>query len=145
MQVILYSFSVDGENPIDILAVNAASAALMISDIPLGGPVGAVRVGRIDGKFVLNPTFTDQARSSLDLRIAGTRDAILMVECGANEISEAKMVEALEFGHKAIQPLIDVQERMAAEVGQAQAGIHRRGRQTPDLAARVIERADAQR
>jgi polyribonucleotide nucleotidyltransferase len=118
VQVIIYSFSTDGENPIDILCVNAASAALMISGIPWGGPVGAVRVGRLEGEFVINPTFSDLEYSDLDLRLAGTRDAILMVECGAQEVSEEVMVAALEFGHKAIQPLIELQERMAAEVGK---------------------------
>src|SRR5512136_58091 len=91
VQVILYSFSVDADNPIDILAINAASAALMISDIPFNGPVGAVRVAMIDGRFVANPTFTEQESSTLDLRLAGTRDALLMVECGASEVSEGKM------------------------------------------------------
>jgi polyribonucleotide nucleotidyltransferase len=118
VQVILYSFSVDGENPIDILGVNAASTALMISDIPWAGPVGAVRVGRIDGNFVINPTFAEQELSDLDLRIAGTQDAILMVECGANEVSEADMLSALEFGHNSLQPLIDAQLKLAAEVGK---------------------------
>jgi polyribonucleotide nucleotidyltransferase len=118
VQVILYSFSIDSENPIDILAINAASAAIMISDIPWSGPVGAVRVGRIDGTFVINPTFEELKKSDLDLRIAGTRDAILMVECGANEVEEDIMVSALELGHKALQPLIDVQEQMAREVGK---------------------------
>ncbi|RME90328.1 MAG: polyribonucleotide nucleotidyltransferase, partial [Anaerolineae bacterium] len=99
-------------------AVNAASAALAISDIPWGGPVGAVRVGRIDGEFVINPTFAEMEISDLDLRIAGTREAILMVECGAKEVPEDVMVAALEFGHKAIQPLIDLQEQMIAEVGK---------------------------
>ena len=118
VQVILYSFSADSENPIDILAVNAASAALMISDIPWGGPVGAVRVGRIQGNFVVNPTFSEKAESDLDLRLAGTRDAILMVECGAEIVSEEVIVTALEFGHQAIQTLIDLQERLTAEVGK---------------------------
>ncbi len=118
VQVILYSFSADTENPIDIPAVNAASAALMISDIPWGGPVGAVRVGRIDGQFVVNPTFSEKAESDLDLRLAGTRDAILMVECGAEIVPEEVLVAALEFGHQAIQPILDLQERMAAEVGK---------------------------
>ncbi|MGW8249757.1 MAG: polyribonucleotide nucleotidyltransferase [Anaerolineales bacterium] len=118
VQVILYSFSTDAENPIDILAVNAASAALMISNIPWSGPVGAVRIGLIEGEFVVNPTFADLEYSDLDLRIAGTRDAILMVECGASEVTEQIMVEALEYGHQAIQSLIDVQERMAAEIGK---------------------------
>jgi len=119
VQIILYAFSTDSENPIDILAVNAASTAVMISDIPWGGPVAAVRVGRIENEFILNPTFADIEYSDLDLRMAGTRDAILMVECGANEIPEKTMLAALEFGHKAMQPLIDLQEKMAREIGKA--------------------------
>jgi polyribonucleotide nucleotidyltransferase len=118
VQVILYSFSVDGENPIDALAINAASTALMISDVPWGGPVAAVRIGRINNQFVVNPTSTEQDSSDLDLRIAGTRDAILMVECGAMEVSENVMVDALNFGHQSIQPLIDIQEQMAREIGK---------------------------
>ena len=118
VQVILYSFSVDGENPIDILSINAASTALMISDVPWDGPVGAVRIGRINGQFVVNPTSAEQDTSDLDLRIAGTRDAILMVECGAKEIPEDIMVEALDFGHASIQPLIDIQEQMRRELGK---------------------------
>jgi polyribonucleotide nucleotidyltransferase len=118
VQVIVYSFSVDNENPIDILAVNAASAALMISDIPWGGPIGAVRVGRVDGQFVSNPTFQELEKSDLDLRIAGTKDAILMVECGAREVSEVDMIAALEFGHQSLRAVIEVQEKMALEVGK---------------------------
>jgi polyribonucleotide nucleotidyltransferase len=118
VQVIMYSFSADGVNPLDILAINAASAAIMISDIPWNGPVGAVRVGRVSGEFVLNPTFAEMDASDLDLRLAGTKDAILMVECGANEIPEDVMVAALELGHKSIQPLIDLQLKMQAEIGK---------------------------
>ena len=118
VQVIMFSLSSDGVNPLDILAINAASAAIMISDIPWNGPVGAVRVGRVNGEFVINPTFPELDASDLDLRIAGTREAILMVECGANEIPEDVMVEALELGHKSIQPLIDLQYQMQAEVGK---------------------------
>jgi polyribonucleotide nucleotidyltransferase len=118
VQVILYSLSVDGENPIDILAINAASAALMISDAPWGGPVAAVRVGRINGQLVINPTIIEQESSDLDLRLAGTRDAILMVECGAKEVPEAVMVDALNIGHQALQPLIDTMEQMAREIGK---------------------------
>ena len=118
VQVIVYSLSIDNENPIDILAVNAASAALMISDIPWGGPIGAVRVGRVDGRFIVNPTFQEQEKSDLDLRLAATKDAILMVECGAQEVSEADMIAALEFGHSSLQPLIDAQEKMAVEAGK---------------------------
>ncbi|MBI5950232.1 MAG: polyribonucleotide nucleotidyltransferase [Chloroflexi bacterium] len=123
VQVIMYTFSSDGINPLDILAINAASAAIMISDIPWGGPVAAVRVGRVDGEFVLNPTFDEMAASDLDLRLAGTKDAILMVECGANEIPEDVMVAALELGHKSIQPLIDVQLKMQAEIGKPKRAV----------------------
>ncbi len=118
VQVIMFSLSSDGVNPLDVLAINAASAAIMISDIPWGGPVGAVRVGRVNGEFVVNPTYPEMDASDLDLRIAGTKDAILMVECGANEIPEEVMVAALELGHKSIQPLIDLQLKMQAEVGK---------------------------
>ncbi len=118
VQVILYSFSADTENPIDILAVNAASGALMISDISWGGPVGAVRVGRIDGEFVINPTFSEKNKSDLDLRLAGTRDAILMVECGAQFVLEDVLVAAIEYGHQALQTIIDLQEKMTSEIGK---------------------------
>jgi polyribonucleotide nucleotidyltransferase len=119
VQVIMFSLSADGENPLDILAINAASAALMISDIPWGGPVGAVRIGLVDGEFVINPSFEQIEKGELDLRLAGTRDAILMVECGSNEIDEARMVEALALGHQSILPIIAAQEKMAAEIGKA--------------------------
>ena len=118
VQVIMFSLSADGINPLDVFAINAASAAIMISDIPWGGPVGAVRIGRVNGEFVVNPTFAEIDTSDLDLRIAGTRDAILMVECGANEIPEDVMVQALELGHKSIQPLINLQFQMQDEVGK---------------------------
>ncbi|MBN2115598.1 MAG: polyribonucleotide nucleotidyltransferase [Anaerolineales bacterium] len=118
VQVIMFSLSADGINPLDVFAINAASAAIMISDIPWGGPVAAVRVGRVNGEFVINPTFAEIETSDLDLRLAGTRDAILMVECGANEIPEDVMVAALELGHKSIQPLIELQLQMQAEVGK---------------------------
>ena len=118
VQVMMFSLSADGINPLDILAINAASAAVMISDIPWGGPVGAVRIGRVNGEFVVNPTFEEIGKSDLDLRLAGTRDAILMVECGADEIPEDVMVAALNLGHKSIQPLIDLQLTMQAEIGK---------------------------
>src|SRR5512140_3237008 len=118
VQVMMFSLSADGINPLDILAINAASAAVMISDIPWGGPVGAVRIGRVNGEFIINPTFDEIEKSDLDLRLAGTRDAILMVECGADEIPEDVMVAALELGHKSIQPIIDLQLKMQAEVGK---------------------------
>lgn len=118
VQVIMYSFSADSINPLDILAINAASAAVTISDIPWDGPVGAVRIGLINGEFVINPTFSEMEESDLDLRLAGTRDAVLMVECGANELSEAKIIEAVEFGQQALQPIIQTLDKMAEEVGK---------------------------
>ncbi len=118
VQVIMYSLSADPEIPLDMLGINAASAALMISDIPWEGPVGAVRVGRIEGNFIINPTYEEMGQSDLDLRLAGTREAILMVECGGKEIPEDVMIKALEFGHAAIQPLIETQIRMATEIGK---------------------------
>ncbi len=123
VQVIMFSISADQVNPLDIMAINAASAAIMISDIPWGGPVGAVRIGRINGEFVVNPTFTQMDQSDLDLRLAGTRDAILMVECGAQEVPDDVMVQALMFGHESLQPLVDAQERMAAEIGKAKRDV----------------------
>jgi polyribonucleotide nucleotidyltransferase len=118
VQIIMFSLSSDGVNPLDILAINAASTAVMISDIPWNGPVGAVRIGHVDGEFIINPTFEQMDASDLDLRIAGTRDAILMVECGANEVREDVMVAALELGHQSMQPIIDLQLKMQAEVGK---------------------------
>ena len=118
IQVILYSYSTDGNTPMDILAVNAASSALAISDIPWNGPVGAVRIGHVDGKFVVNPTFDKLESSDIDLRLAGTQDAVLMVECGAKEVSEDLIIDALRIGQSAIQPIIDTQIRMANELGK---------------------------
>jgi polyribonucleotide nucleotidyltransferase len=123
VQIIVTPLSVDQVHQPDVLAIVAASAALSISNIPFGvapydGPVGAARVGLINGEFVLNPSFEQMDHSDLDLRLAGTRDAVVMVECGANEVPEDTMVAALEFGHKAIQPLIDLQLQMATEVGK---------------------------
>ena len=118
VQVILYTLSTDFVHPLDMLAINAASAALIISDIPWGGPIGVVRVGNIDDEFIINPTYEEMENSNLDLRVAGTRDAILMVESGSDEVAEDMIVEAISFAHKSIQPLIDIQEKMAAEVGK---------------------------
>ncbi len=117
-QIIVTTLSSDGQNFLDIPALIGSSAALMISDIPFPEPVGAVRVGLINGEFVINPTAEELKESTLDLRVAGTADAILMVECGANEVSEDKMIEAIQLGHEAMQPIIALQARMAEEVGK---------------------------
>ncbi len=124
IQVILYTLSADFVHPLDIIAINAASAAMLISDIPWDGPIGAVRIGRIDGEFIINPTFEEMEDSHLDLRVAATRDAILMVESGSDEITEDVIAEAISYAHEAIQPLIDVQEKMAAEIGKKKRDIN---------------------
>ncbi|MDH4143181.1 MAG: polyribonucleotide nucleotidyltransferase, partial [Chloroflexota bacterium] len=92
-----------------------------ISEIPFAGPVGAVRVGRINGEFVVNPTYTELADSELDLIVSGTRDAIMMVEAGAKLLPEDVMAEAILFGHRALQPLIDIQEELRAAVGKTKS------------------------
>ena len=102
-------FCADGENESDVLIINAASTALMLSEIPFFGPVGAVRVGRIKGQFAINPTHTEMLESDLNLIYVGTRDLPMMIEGTAKEISEADMLAAMKAGQEAIKPLIDAQ------------------------------------
>ena len=119
VQLVITVLSTDQENNPDTIGTIAASAALTISEIPFNGPIGSVRVGRIGGEFVINPTHTELKESELDLIVAGTRDAIMMVEAGANLLPEDVMAEAILFGHRAIQPLIDLQEELRKAVGKA--------------------------
>jgi DNA polymerase III epsilon subunit family exonuclease len=119
VQLVLTVLSTDQENDPDVIGTVAASAALTISEIPFLGPIGAVRVGRIDGEFVINPTYSQLEESELDLVVSGTRDAIMMVEAGAKLLPEDIMAEAILFGHRAIQPLIDLQEELQKAVGKA--------------------------
>ncbi|MGQ9687027.1 MAG: polyribonucleotide nucleotidyltransferase, partial [Thiobacillaceae bacterium] len=118
VQVIVTALSQDPENQADILSIIAASAALMISDVPFDGPVGAVRIGYCNGQLIVNPTVSQMADSVLDLRAAGTADALLMVEAGASEVDEATMLEALQRAQEAIQDLIRVQQEMRTAVGK---------------------------
>ncbi|MDH3349451.1 MAG: polyribonucleotide nucleotidyltransferase, partial [Desulfobulbaceae bacterium] len=122
-QVIITVFSADQEIDPDILAMNGASCALSISDIPFGGPVGAARVGYIDGQYVLNPTRSQLETSQLDLIVAGTRSAVVMVEGRAGELSEDTILEAIFFAHQGIQPLIDLQENLRGEVGKEKRAV----------------------
>ena len=110
--------STDHENDPDILGTIAASAALTISEIPFQGPVGAVRVGYIDGEYVLNPTYTQLQESDLDLVVSGTRDAIMMVEAGVKILPEDVMAEAILFGHRSLLPLVELQEKLRELVGK---------------------------
>ena len=123
VQIIITTLSSDNEQFLDILAVNAASCALTISNIPWHGPIGAVRIAYIDGQFVANPSIEEMENSTLDLRLAATKSAIIMVEAGAEEIPEATLVEALAFGHEALQPLIAMQEEMRTAVGKEKTDI----------------------
>ena len=121
IQLVITVLSTDQENEPDVLGTVAASAALTISEIPFAGPVGAVRIGRIGGEFVVNPTYSQLAESELDLIVSGTRDAIMMVEAGAKLLPEDVMAEAILFGHRALQPLIDIQEQLREAVGKAKS------------------------
>ena len=117
-QVIATVLSMDQENDADMLALVGASAALEISDIPFAGPIASVRVGRIDGQFVANPTISQAAESDINIIIAGSRTGVVMVEGGGDVVSEKDMLEAIFFGHQAIQPLIDIQEELKAAMGK---------------------------
>src|SRR5213083_1357501 len=118
-QLVSIPLSIDHFHPYDILAMNGASAALMLSDVPLPTPVGAVRIGKIEGNFVVNPNEEDLLENTdLDLIVAGTEDAILMVEAGANEIPEAEILDALDIAHDAIKKLCAAQRELAEKAGK---------------------------
>ncbi len=119
VQVVVTVLSTDQENDPDIIGTIAASAALTISDVPFQGPIAAARIGRINGEFVLNPTYSQLAESELDLIVSGTRDAIMMVEAGAKILPEAVMAEAILFGHRSLAPIIDLQLQLQRELGKA--------------------------
>src|SRR5216117_4210286 len=117
-QIISILLSADGENDPDILAMNGASAALYVSDIPFAGPIGAVRVGRVNGEFVANPTHTERAQSDLDIVYVGTENDVIMIEGSAREVPEAEFVKALEFAHGHAREMIRVQKELAAMVNK---------------------------
>jgi polyribonucleotide nucleotidyltransferase len=118
IQVIATVISADDEQDPDVLAVVGASAALTLSDIPFDGPLAAVRVGRVNGKFVINPTNSELKKSDMNYVVAGSRDAIVMVEGGSAEASEADVLEALFFAHKEMQPIIDMQIELREQAGR---------------------------
>jgi polyribonucleotide nucleotidyltransferase len=123
VQVQSILLSADGENDPDVLSVVGASAALMVSDIPWAGPLGAVRVGRVNGQFIANPTHSQLEESDLDLVYVGSETEAVMFEGSAREISEADFLAAMEFGHKAIQPIIAGQKELAARAGKKKRDI----------------------
>ncbi len=121
IQVVVTVLSIDGENDPDIVSMIAASAALSLSDIPWNGPIGAVRVGCVKNQFILNPVNGELAESSLDLIISGTKEKINMIEAGANEVPEAEIVKAFNFGHEAIRKMCLFLEGIQKEAGQLKA------------------------
>ncbi len=117
-QIMPTVISVDRINDPDTLAIVAASAAVEVSDIPFSGPIAGVRVGRVGGEFIANPTLEQMAQSDLDIVVAGSRDAVIMVEGEAEFLPEEDMLEAVFFGHQAMQPLIDIQIKLRELAGK---------------------------
>ena len=137
VQVISTILSADHVNQPDILTIIGASAALSVSQIPFDGPVGATRMGYIDEAFVVNPTFEELSRSKLDLSIAGSRDAIIMIEAGANEVTEEIVLEALRLGQENNVRVIEMQDRIVAEVGLPKVEVKSAQGADPGLMAKV--------
>ncbi|MBP1741040.1 MAG: pnp [Deltaproteobacteria bacterium] len=117
-QIIASVLSTDKESEADVLAVTGASAALQVSDIPFAGPIAAVRVGRIDGKLLVNPPLSLQEKSDINLIVAGSKTAVVMVEGGGKFVSESEMIEAIFYGHQALQPLLEMQDEIKQAVGK---------------------------
>ncbi|MHA0042841.1 polyribonucleotide nucleotidyltransferase [Deinococcus sp. PEB2-63] len=142
-QVIITVLSADQQNLPDVLGPIGASAALSISDIPWNGPTACVRVGQIDGQFVLNPTADQLERSRMDLVVAGTRDAVMMVEAGAQNVAEEELVAAIEFAHAGMQGVLTLIEQMRAELGQEKFNFLADGDLSTDLVPELAEAARA--
>jgi polyribonucleotide nucleotidyltransferase len=122
-QVIAFVLSADTENDPDVAAINGASAALTISDIPFNGPIGAVRVGLVNGAFVVNPTYSEMRDSLLNIMVVGTADGIVMVESGAKEVKEETVVDAIEFGHAQIKKICATIEELRSRVGKPKRAV----------------------
>src|SRR6201993_1010580 len=117
-QVIAFVLSADTENDPDVAAINAASCALTLSDIPFQGPIGAVRVGLVDGKFIANPTYTEMRDGLLNIMVVGTADAIVMIEARAQEVKEETVVDAIEFAHTEIKKICAAINELRDKVGK---------------------------
>ena len=117
-QVVAFVYSADKENDPDVLGINGASCALSLSDIPFHGPVGAVRIGIVDGQMIVNPTYAERAKSILNIMVVGTKDGIVMVESGAKECSEEQVVDAIEFAHEQIRKICAAIEDLVARAGK---------------------------
>ncbi len=143
VQIITLAISADRENDPDVLAMVGASAAVSLSGIPFDGPVGAVRVGLVGGRFVANPTEAEQALSTLELVVAGTEDAVLMVESGAREIPEETMLEAIAFGHGELAKVVKIQKELVARAAKPRWPFDPEAGSDSALEARVRELAAA--
>lgn len=139
VQVISTVMSVDQDCSSEIAAMIGSSIALSISDIPFDGPIAGINIGRIDGEFVINPSIEEQEKSDLELTVAGTKDAINMVEAGADEVSEEAMLEAILFAHKEVARLVEFQEEIVAKVGQEKSEI-----QLLEIDADIREKVEGQ-
>jgi polyribonucleotide nucleotidyltransferase len=125
-QIIALVLSADSENDTDVLAITGASAALALSDIPFEKTIGGVRVGLVDGQYVINPTFEQRKQSRLDLAVAGSKDGIVMVEAGAKEVTETQVIEALEAAHAAIKKIVATIDDLAKEAGKPKVPVARK-------------------
>jgi len=141
-QVIATVLSMDQENDADTLAMVGASAALHLSDVPFAGPIAAVRVGRVDGEFKVNPPLQDWERCDINIIVAGSKTGVVMVEGGANIVGEADMLEAIFFGHRAMQPLIDMQVKLREMAGAPKRAYAAKPKD-PELVAKVESTAAA--
>ena len=117
-QVVAFVYSADKENDPDVLGINGASCALALSDIPFHGPVGAVRIGIVDDQFIVNPTYVERAKSALNIMVVGTKDGIVMIESGAKEIEEGRVVDAIEFAHEQIKKICAGIEDLVERAGK---------------------------
>ena len=155
VQIIIWVLSSDRANDPDILGIIGASAALNISDIPFDGPIGAARVGRVAGQFVLNPTYQELETSDMDIVVAGTEDSIVMVEGEAGEIPEDELLKALEFAHEGIRETIELQRQLAEDCGKPKLevqpdepdealvqAVHERVKEPLAEALRITDKAD---
>ena len=141
-QIVATVLSADGENPPDMPAFIGASAALSISELPFEGPIAAVRLGRVENEFVVNPTPEQSEASDLDLVVGGSRGALVMVEGGGGEVSESEMLDALKYGHGEVVKLIDLQEELVRKAGKPKMTVPV-APETTDLEARVRAKAEA--
>lgn len=142
LQVMASVLSADQENDPDVLSINGASAALHVSNIPFKEAVGAVRVGRLAGEFILMPTHSELETSEIDLVVVGTRDAVMMVEAAASEVDEKVMIEAITFGHKAVRDVVDMMDELRGLCGKPKVEVPAAG---PEELTRLVEEACIER